>query len=56
MPPTYKRKVRFKSLQWQRQNVYFNFNALTYIQYNDNLALTVQQTVQQTPGNGEHDP
>ena len=30
----------------------FNFNALTCIQYNDNLALTVQQTVQQTPGNG----
>ena len=29
---------------------------MTYIQYNDNLALTVQQTVQQTPGNSEHDP
>ena len=28
---------------------------MTYIQYNDNLALTVQQTVQQTPRNSEHE-
>ena len=26
------------------------------VHYNDNLALKVQQTVQQTPGNSEHDP